>query len=36
MNTTHHRPIQTGPRRPRMDREVAMQLAETETNGSSS
>ncbi len=30
MKTTDHTPTETGPRRPRMDREVAMQLAETE------
>src|SRR3954453_15447083 len=30
MSTTDHPDIETGPRRPRMDREAAMQLAETE------
>ncbi len=30
MNTTHHPPAEAGPRRSRMDRETAMQLAETE------
>ena len=30
MNTTHHPHTETGPRRPRMDRRMAMQLAETE------
>lgn len=30
MNTTHQPQTETGARRPRMDREVAMQLAETE------
>ena len=30
MNATDQRPVETGPRRPRMAREVAMRLAETE------